>query len=245
MPTASTKAGSDQPAAIGNGGLRDLVQTLRASHTRQTRAMGAAGFRGWHERGRLPHYDVSGKVQFVTFRLADSLPSEVLAKLGKLEDRSLALRRMEAELDLGKGACWLGRTDIAGIVERALRHFHTTRYDLRAWCIMPNHVHVVFMPTGAAMASILDSWKTFTAREANRLLNRSGQRFWQADYFDVYARDSGHELRLRRYVEANPKKAKLVLDPREWPWSSARFRDEGGCLCLPMTRRPAQETASP
>lgn len=232
MPATSTKAAAEGSRPVGDAGLRDLVQNLRTTHTRQTRAMGAAGFRGWHERGRLPHCDVPGRVQFVTFRLADSLPAEVLARLHRMEDRALSSRRMEAELDLGRGSCWSKRDDVGQIVEGALRHFHGTRYELRAWCIMPNHVHVLFMPMGTSMASIVDSWKTFTGREANLRIGRTGQRFWQADYFDVYARDAGHELRLRGYIEANPAKAKLVLDPKSWPWSSARFRDGNGILNL-------------
>ena len=57
-------------------------------------------------------------------------------------------------------------------------------------------------------------------------------RFWAADFFDTYVRDSQHERRIVRYIENNPTKPKLVLDPREWPWSSARRRDPYGRLSL-------------
>ena len=43
-------------------------------------------------------------------------------------------------------------------------------------------------------------------------------------------RDNDHELATRKYIEINPTKAGLVLDPRTWLWSSARFRDEFGVL---------------
>jgi hypothetical protein len=60
-------------------------------------------------------------------------------------------------------------------------------------------------------------------------LGRRGE-FWQADYWDTFMRDGEHELETRKYIESNPAKACLVLDPKTWPWSSARFRDEFGVL---------------
>jgi phage gp16-like protein len=45
-------------------------------------------------------------------------------------------------------------------------------------------------------------------------------------------RDAEHERKTVRYIENNPTKAKLVLDPKEWLWSSARVRDEFGVLRL-------------
>src|SRR5882724_8577888 len=71
------------------------------------------------------------------------------------------------------------------------------------------------------------SWKKHSAQKANWLLGRRGE-FWQADYWDTFMRDSEHELETRKYIESNPAKAGLVLDPKPWPWSSVRFRDEHG-----------------
>ena len=58
-----------------NPGVRDLVEGKRQGHYRQTPEDGRHGFRGWHERGYLPHFDAPGRTQFVTFRLADSFPA--------------------------------------------------------------------------------------------------------------------------------------------------------------------------
>jgi putative transposase len=96
--------------------------------------------RGWHSRGYLPHFDSPETVQFVTFRLADSLPAHVAEAL---RHRDHALPRLDRELDAGWGACWLRRPDVASVVENALMHFDGVRYRLFGWCIMPNHVHVV------------------------------------------------------------------------------------------------------
>src|ERR1039458_3284434 len=66
----------------------------------------------------------------------------------------------------------------------------------------------------------------------DKILGRKG-RFWQEGYWDTYMRDREHEVRTQRYIENNPTKAKLVVLPKEWPWSSARFRDDYQRLCLP------------
>jgi putative transposase len=177
--------------------------------------------KGWHSRGYLPHFDSPETVQFVTFRLADSLPAHVAKAL---QDRDHAFPRLERELDSGIGACWLNRPDIASLVENALLHFDGERYRLLAWCVMPNHAHVVVeIVDENSLTNIVGSWKSFTAKRANVLLGRSGS-FWHADYFDRYMRDDRHLARTTEYVENNPVKAKLVSDVTEWPWSSARFR---------------------
>jgi REP element-mobilizing transposase RayT len=136
---------------------------------------------------------------------------------------------LESYLDKGRGECHLRRPEIAQLVEDAMRFFHGERYALRAWVVMPNHVHALFKVATTPMAEILESWKKHTAFKANRLLNRRGE-FWQADYWDTFMRNSAHELETRNYIENNPTKAGLVRDLKVWSWSSARFRDEFGVL---------------
>ena len=81
------------------------------------------------------------------------------------------------------------------------------------------------------MSETVGAWKRNTGRLANKLLGQQGG-FWADDYFDVFMRDTEHERTTIRYIENNPTKAKLVLDPKAWPWSSARLRDEFGVLRL-------------
>jgi len=195
--------------------------------------MAKQGFHGWHERGYVPHYDVPNVTQFVTFRLADSLPREVQARIEAISDDRERRKAFEAELDRSHGTCFLRQQEIAELVESALQFFHGQRYELRAWCVMPNHIHVMFCVAEVSMSEIVDSWKSYTAREANRLLDRVGKPFWRPGYFDTYMRGGDQETRTVRYIEQNPSKAKLILDPREWRWSSARLRDEHGRLSLP------------
>jgi len=189
----------------------------------------------WHQRGYLPHRDAPGLTQFVTFRLADAFPSELRAEwqtLLEIEADRRRLRQLEEYLDSGRGECHLKRADVARVVEGALRFFNGTRYDLEAWILMPNHVHVLFTQRDVSLSLITGSWKSYTAKQANQILGRSGQ-FWAEDYWDTYMRDDEHELRTRHYIEDNPVKAHLAFDPHQWPWGSARFRDEYGRLRLP------------
>ena len=194
------------------------------------------GFLDWHENGYLPHRDEPGLVQFVTFRLADSFPEELRNEwegLLAIEEDRERLLELEAYLDKGRGECHLRRSDIAKLVEDALRFRHRVQYDLRAWVIMPNHVHVLFQVQDVPMSQLVDAWKGYTAKEANKILGRKG-RFWQDGYWDTYMRDGDHEVRTRRYIETNPNKAGLVALAQEWPWGSARFRDAYERLCLPL-----------
>jgi putative transposase len=105
-----------------------------------------------------------------------------------------------------------------------LRRFDGDRYRLLAWCIMPNHVHVVVEPDANNLLDrIIQSWKSYTAKRANQILDRSGM-FWHRDYFDRFMRDEGHLNRTIDYVENNPVKAGLAFEPVKWRWSSARLR---------------------
>jgi REP element-mobilizing transposase RayT len=176
--------------------------------------------RGWHSRGYLPHFDSQDVVQFVTFRLADSLPKEAALRL---RDAAQPESLRDEFLDRGWGACWLKDDRVARIVEQAFLIFDAERYRLHAWTIMPNHVHVLLSPMpGHVLGAIVSSWK-FTAREANIVLGRSGE-FWQADYWDRYIRNEGHFWATESYIDLNPVKARLVTEARLWPWGSARLR---------------------
>lgn len=88
---------------------------------------------------------------------------------------------------------------------------------------MPNHVHVVLWPMpNDTLSKVLQSWKRFTAREANKLLGRVGRTFWQPESYDHWIRDDAEHARCCRYTVHNPVKAGLCAAPEDWPWSSAR-----------------------
>ena len=217
-----------------NPGVRELVAGKRRWSSPPKREEAMQGFRGWHERGYLPHRDERGLTQFITFHVADSYPAALRSKwaaLLEIEDHRERQIQLEAYLDQGRGECPLRQADIARVADTAFRFYHGKRYDLRAWVVMPNHIHALFQVEAVPLGKILRECKEFTAREANKRLRRRGQ-FWAEDCWDTYMRDGGQELKTRRYIENNPVKAFLVREPKEWPWSSARFRDENGVLHL-------------
>jgi len=66
---------------------------------------------------------------------------------------------------------------------------------------------------------------------------------WQREYWDTYMRDEAQEKTAVRYIENNPVKAKLCATTEQWPFSSAKFRDEYARLLTP-NGTPASGTAS-
>ena len=182
----------------------------------------------WRSRGYLPHFDRPGLVQSITFRLADALPraflercEEELAALPASRRQTEKERRIAAWLDRGEGECHLRDPRVAELVESSLLHFDEERYRLLCWCVMPSHVHVMIeVLADYPLAKTLHSWKSFTAKEANRVLKRTAA-FWQREYHDRFIRDDDHFANALRYIEGNPVKAGLVARAEDWRWSSA------------------------
>ena len=175
----------------------------------------------WHSRGRLPHWEAGEAAQSITFRLADSLPRAAIER--KMADETSALRRerFEALLDAGHGEGLLARPEVGALVERALLHFDTERYVLHAWCVMPNHVHVLATPReGVSLSRLVHGWKSFSAHAINAALGRSG-RIWFGEYFDRAIRDGAHFEAVKAYIEDNPVKAALCAAAVDWTFSSA------------------------
>ena len=114
---------------------------------------------------------------------------------------------------------------IADLVSQAIligdgeRHF----YQLFAWVVMPNHVHLLILPR-VPMAGVMRWLKGSTARSANRILGRTGQPFSQDESYDHYLRRSSQVHRTVSYIEENPVKAGLVGSSERWPWSSAGWQ---------------------
>jgi REP element-mobilizing transposase RayT len=206
-------------------------------------------YREYYHR-HLPHWQPSGATFFVTFRLKGSMPFEIiqtlqeererdkenLAKLPKDERETqnyLDERRHFSKWDhlldkAAHGPLWLAQPEIAKIVKEALHYRNGNEYDLFAFCIMSNHVHVVFAPLDcksdcqsdlhAPLNKIMQSLKRHTARKSNIVLGREGT-FWQDESYDHVIRDSGEFDRIINYVLENPVKAGLVTKQNDWPWT--------------------------
>jgi len=135
-------------------------------------------------------------------------------------------RKIDRYEDAGHGLCVLRDRRAASLVEEALLHFDGERYRLIAWCVMPNHVHAMIeMRDGFLLTRLLHSWKSFTAKEINKIFGTTGQ-LWFEEYHDRFIRDEHHFRASVAYIERNPVEAGLCVDAREWVFSSARRRDK-------------------
>ena len=211
-----------------NHGLLELIRAKRERNWKPSIEEMKNGFRVWHQRGFLPHFDVPDVTQFVTFQLHDSFPAtrrEEFEVILKESEDSARRKKLEAWLDRGHGECWLRNRAVAELVEKTLLEADGKDYQLRAWVVMPNHVHLVVGVWDVPLVKLINGWKGKISRRANLRLRRSGK-FWQEDYYDTLIRDETHLKRAIRYTEQNPVKAFLSKAARDWPWSSARHRDE-------------------
>jgi REP element-mobilizing transposase RayT len=174
----------------------------------------------WRSRGCLPHIDAPNLVQHVVFRLADSLPLAVRDEVMKMRPEHGA-RAIDAALDAGHGRRDLAIPPVAALVQVALLNFDAERYSLLAWCIMPNRVHVLpATKPDYPLDRVVHSWKSYTAKQANRLLGRT-EPFWAPEYFDRFMRDDEHLARTAAYIEGNPLKAGLCENISDRQFSSA------------------------
>ena len=196
----------------------------------------------------LPHWRLNGGTYAITFRLADSLPKvviehyreardlilkkiEILSKLDssrsqidqltslREELRQTELLIIEIALNQGHGSCLLKDDQNAKLVTDALHHFNGTRYDLLAWCIMPNHVHVlVKLAQNEELEKILHSWKSFTSHEINKRNGTTGS-IWQKESYDHLIRDGEDFKNQIDYVLTNPVKAGFI----DWQWTGCAY----------------------
>lgn len=174
-------------------------------------------------RRNLPHWHPEETAIFLTWRLSGSLPKGFTEDLKKCsrEPRKQFLSTERVLDAASSGPLWLKDPEIAGCVERAIRRgAELRRFVLRAYVVMPNHVHVLLDPL-VPLHKITNGIKGASAREANVMLRRTGMPFWQDEVFDHWIRDAGQFARTKAYIENNPVKARLCADPHDWPWSSA------------------------
>jgi len=196
-------------------------------------------------RRHLPHQAPEGFPLFLTWNLKGAMPQEAIEKL--IQERQLlekqppragetkAERRIREDkivftaadrfLDqAGDGPMHLKDPNAAKIVEDAILFGAGERYDLFAWCVMANHVHVLLLPHWEPR-KVTQGLKGYTAHQVNALQDERGRVFRQDESYDHWARHEAEMLRIIQYIENNPVAALLCQRAEEWPWSSARFRN--------------------
>jgi putative transposase len=216
-------------------------------------------------RRKLPHRHSPGATLFVTFRLAGSIPKTVIEKwkqeknwLEKERERlakknEISQKQKEDFRNFHRrwfaifeevlhkeeaGPIWLKNEAVANSVAESLKYRDGKVYKLRCFCIMSNHVHVVFTPflneqslteikysnplrfesSAPVLGEIMQSLKGYTAHEANKLLNRTGQ-FWDVESYDHEVRNAEEFDRIVKYTLNNPVKAGLVKNWQDWQWN--------------------------
>jgi putative transposase len=203
----------------------------------------------------LPHWHPQGVPIFFTCRLYGSLPAKVMQELKSMQ-RLLAreistlseveqqvrrvhnFKKIFARIDVtldkaSSGPLWLAKTEIALMIENTLLSKYAALYKLWAYIVMANHIHFLIIPkslmdSDVPVKQILQKVKGYTAYEANKIIGRTGERFWQDESFDHWSRDYDEFMRIVAYIENNPVKAGLVKRPEDWKYSSAAERKRRG-----------------
>jgi REP element-mobilizing transposase RayT len=192
----------------------------------------------------LPHQIPEKFPIFLTWNLKGAMPRKVwqmlqrertrLEKMPSLKGETPVERRVredkiifalaDRELDCASdGPLHLKNPAAAKIVEDSIIFGVPERYDLFAWCVMSNHVHVLLTPHWE-LEDVTHGIKGYTALQINKLQDARGRVFWQDESYDHWARDDEEMMRIIAYIENNPVAARLCAKPEDWPWSSARFR---------------------
>lgn len=193
---------------------------------------------------RLPHRFDTDKPIFITYRLKFTLPWSLLQTLNDKKacwfNELKKLDRREQDLQIDKQAStffhWydellanqantpdmLKQKEIRDIIIEALRFHDGLRYRLLAYCVMPNHVHVLIHPliqdSGEIfpIAHVTYTWKRYTANRINKFLNRKGS-LWQKESYDRMIRDETELANTLEYIVQNPVKTGLVKNWKDWP----------------------------
>ncbi len=197
---------------------------------------------------KLPHFQPAEATFFVTFRLAGSIPMEVIRNLREnyerlqrsiLEQKNWTEWEKRAQIYIEQkrlfaatdefldtnpnGPYWLREHRVAEIISEALQHRDGKLYDLHAYTIMPNHVHMMMtlMPNAPVLFKVLQDLKKFTGLHGNRSLGLEGS-FWEEESYDHVVRSDKEFYRIVNYILRNPVKACLVKEWHQWPSTFAK-----------------------
>jgi predicted solute-binding protein/REP element-mobilizing transposase RayT len=233
-PAQAFESQTAENISAGHTGKMPMFQSPAALQTAASTTIQGPAFRGFDQnadihrtRRNLPHWEQEGATYFATFRLGDAVPARLATRWREelqtwrkfhpepwdaavaAEYRKRFLQPRENWLDQGHGSCLLRNPEAGQIVANALRFFDGQRYHLDTFVVMPNHVHVLIQPLmGFRLSEIIRSWKSYTARQINRVLAHSGT-VWMQESFDRIVRDWDSLVRCRAYIARNPEKARL------------------------------------
>lgn len=188
-------------------------------------------WKGWERQPSVSERPIPYDVQLITLKLADALPQCTQRAISKeIRDYPQAQRalqrrqRLEEVLQQGEGCCLLRHPRMAAELIDALEQHNRKRYKLIAWCIMPNHAHILLEPT-YSMPRIVQAWKTATTRwmllhKDELQLKTPGRMLWMRDYWDRYIPEPRDLAPTIQQIHNSPVTAGLCDQPDEWRWSS-------------------------
>ncbi len=192
-------------------------------------------------RKKLPHMEQMGKVEFVTFRLSDSMPHQLMVQYKYMKEdfirkhpfpwdqetlsqySQLIEDPLEKYIDAGYGSCVLKDPNVRKYLVDAIDHYDGDKYCQWGYVIMPNHVHMLVTPTpGCDLVPTIKSVMSFAARAINRHIGRSG-RLWQGEPFDTLIRSAKQYNFTMEYIRKNPQ----GLPPGTYEFGGIEFRPPG------------------
>ncbi len=166
------------------------------------------------KHSNLPHVDIDGYYQFITFRTFDSIDNYLKRLYNTEQTNKQKQQAIDNYLDTSSSGAYLN-----GEVLKYLYNFFKAKdkdlYDLVAFCIMPNHIHLLFKPLDT-LSVVMQKLKGASSHNINKILNKSGK-FWAGDYYDKAIRDEEHFFVVYEYIKNNPIKlggAKATLPNR-------------------------------
>lgn len=173
-------------------------------------------------RRYLPYIQPENAAFFVTWTLANARP--VCKRAIGFSSEGAIFAQQDRELDRAEsGPRWLEEPAIGHtVIDVLFAGAQRGDYELGAWVIMPNHIHILIAPA-KPLWTVIREIKSGSGRIANRILGRAGQPFWDREYYDRRLRNDAEEAKMTRYIEYNPVRAGLCCAPELWQLSSAHF----------------------
>jgi putative transposase len=166
---------------------------------------------------------------FLTWCLHSSIPHSRRFRADTVANAGRVFAALDRLLHEARDGCfYLRRPDIARMVIEAFYYNAVTlgHYDLHAYAVMANHVHLLLTPQ-IALPKLTKSLKGITAKRANALLGLTGSPFWKEESYDRLVRNEHEFERIRNYIEQNPVRAGIVRNASEYEWSSAARSTRG------------------
>jgi REP element-mobilizing transposase RayT len=161
----------------------------------------------------LPHISLDDHYQFVTFRTKDSIDDFLKSMFFADIDNKIKQYKIDQHLDRSSNGNYLNGKVIDEIRKYFLS-YDKKLYDLVAFSIMPNHIHILFKQK-EKLSEILRILKGGSAHITNKILQRKGK-VWAGKYYDVLIRDEKHFATVYKYIKNNPIKANLNDDKKRF-----------------------------